>query len=176
MPSWTLLNCEPESVKIGLHFHVCASISASLWAKLGLLLTIYSTTLTDTEHLQLVCERPGNVGELDRLRDINSAPISTNKNATEVWTIVGFDISGEKASSLTMRHVITAPNAQKSLSNMASVTMKPVSDSVLEMTFDGYKHLFIYPFPVHGSQSKTRIARKSSYIEVCDRIRPCRSL
>ena len=135
---------------------------------------IYSTTLKDTEHLQLVRERPGNVGELDRFRTITSVPMSANENATETLTsTVGFDNSGRKASTLTMRHVITAPNAQKSLSNLASVTMKPLSDSVLEMAFDKYKHLFINPFPVHGSQSKTRIARKSSYIEVCHRIRSC---
>ena len=168
VPSWTLLNCEPKKVKIGLNFHVCPSSLASLRAKLGLFLAIYSTTLTDTEHLQLVRERPGNVGELDRLRDINSAPISTNKNATEVCTTVGFDINRKTASTLTIRHVITAPNAQKSLSSSALVTTKPVSDSVLEVTFEGYKHVFFYPFPVRGSQSKTRIARKSFYIEVCD--------
>ena len=102
--------------------------------------------------------------------------MSTNKNATDIWTTVGFDKSEKKASTLTMRHVITAPNAQKSLSNLASVTTKPVSDSVVEVTFDGYKHLFIYPFPVRGSQSKTRIARKSLYIEVCDLIRSWVSL
>ena len=174
MPTWILLNCESENVKIGLQFHASASIKASLRAKLGMFLVIYSTTLTDTEHLQLVRERPGNVGELDRLHTIASVPISTNKNATDVWTTVGFDKSEKKASTLTMRHVITAPNAQKSLSNLASVTTKPVSDSVVEVTFDGYKHMFIYPFPVRGSQSKTRIARKSFYIEVCDLNRSCR--
>ena len=174
MPSWILLNREPRSVIIGLHFHARAFTRASLTAKLGMSLAIYSTTLTDIEHLQLVRERPGNVGELDRLRAITSVPLSKTKNAREVWTTVGFDNSGEKASTVTMRHVITAPDAQKSLSNLASVKMKPVSDSVLEMTFDGYKHLFINPFPVHGSQSKTRIARKSSYIEVCDHICSCR--
>ena len=171
MPSWILLGREPKSVKIGLYFQEC--ISTSLRAKLGLVPRIYSTTLMDTEHLQFVRERPGNVGELDRLRAITSVPISINKNAT-VWTTVGFDKSGKKASTLTMRHVITAPNARKSLTNLASVAMKPVSDSVLEVTFDGYKHLFIYPFPVLGSQSKTRIARKSFYIEVCDLIRSCK--
>ena len=164
IPSWILLCCEPEDITIGLHFHESASIS--LRAKLGLILRIYSTTLIDTDHLQLVRERPGNIGELDRLRAINPLSTSMNKNPTEVWTTVAFDKSGKKASTLTMRHVITAPDAQKSLSNWASVTMEPVSDSVLEMTFDKYKHLFFYPFPVHGRQSRTRIARKSSYIEV----------
>ena len=161
MPSWILLG---HDVRIGFYFHPFSP--PSLGAKIGPLLEIYSTTLMDTEHLQLVRERPGNVGELDGLRAITSVPTSTNKNATEVWTTVGFDKSGENASTLTMRHVITAPNARKSLSNLASVTTKPVSDSVLEVTFDGYKHLFINPFPICGSQSKTRIARKSFYIEV----------
>jgi hypothetical protein len=169
MPSWILLNREPKSVKIGLHFNCASTITASLREKLGPFLTIYSTTLMD---VQLVRERPGNVGELDRLRAITSVPISTNKNATEVWTTVGFDESEEKVSTLTMRHVMSAPNAQKL--NLASVTTKPVSDSVVEVTFDGYKHLFINPFPVRGSQSKTRIARKSFYIEVCDLIRSCK--
>ena len=105
--------------------------------------TIYSTTLSDAEHLQLVCERPGNVGELDRLHVITSVTISKNKTATEVWTTVEFDKSGKQASTLTMRHVITAPNAQKSLSNLALVATKPVSDSVLEVSFDGYKHVFL---------------------------------
>ena len=152
-------------------FSLCSSLKSRL--SLG---SSSNLTLMDTEHLQLVRERPGNVGELERLRAITSAsvPISTNKNATEVWTTVGFDKSGENVSTLTMRHAITAPNARKSLSNLAPVTTKPVSDSVPEVTFDGYKHLFINPFPVRGSQTKTRIARKSFYIEVCDGIRSCR--
>ena len=169
MPSWILLR-EPKSVTIGLHFHVCASTMVSLSAQLGMALTIYSTTLTDTEHLQLVRERPGNIGELDRLRTIAAVPKSTTQNATEVLTTVEFDKSGRNASTLTMRHVITAPNARNSLSNLASVTTKPVSDSVLEVTFDEYRHLFINPFAVRGNQSKTRVARKSSYIEVCRHI------
>ena len=176
MPSRIFLNYEPKRVKIGLHFHTCPFTIASL--KLGMSLTIYATTLTDTEHLLLVhaSERLGNVGELDRLRAITSVPKCKKKNATEVWITVGFDKS---ASTLTIRHDITAPNAQKSSSNLVSVTnltikTVTVSDSVLEMNFDGYKHLFINPFPVHGSQSQTRIARKPSYIEVCDRIRSYR--
>jgi hypothetical protein len=173
MPSWILLR-EPKNITIGLHFHSSPCTMASLRARLGMALTIYSTTLVDAEHLQLVRERPGNAGELDRLRTIASAPKSGNKNAAEVRTTVGFDKSGEKASTLTMRHVITAPNAQKSLSSLASVTTKPVSDSALEVAFSGYKHLFINPYAVRGNQSKTRVARKSSYIEVCCRIHSCR--
>ena len=168
VPSWTLLNCEPRSLKIGLHFHDNASTMLSLSEDLSMSLTIYSTTLTDVEHLQLVRERPGNVGELDRLRAITSKPMFKNKNATEVWATVGFDKSGKKASALTMRHVISAPNAQKSLSNLASVTTKPVSDSALEVAFGRYKHLFINPLPVRVSHSETRIARKPFHIEVCD--------
>ena len=69
-------------------FSLCSSLKSRL--SLG---SSSNLTLMDTEHLQLVRERPGNVGELERLRAITSAsvPISTNKNATEVWTTVGFD-------------------------------------------------------------------------------------
>ena len=168
MPSWILVR-EPKSITISLHIHVTPASMSSLCAKLGMFLKIYSTTLLDNKHLQLVRERPGNVGELDRLRTIASVPKSMNKNATEVETTVGFDKGGgNAASTLTMRHDITAPGAQKSLSNMVLVTTRPVSDSTIEVAFDGYKHLFINPFVVRGSQSKTRIARKSSYIEVCE--------
>lgn len=165
MPVWILLR-EPQTVSIGLHINDTVAVATSLRAKLGLFLKIYSTTLMDTAHLQFVRERPGNVGELDRLRAINVVPRSTNKNTTVIQATVGFNKSGESASTLTMRHIITSPNAQKSLSDQASVTTKPVSDSAIEITFDGYKHLFIHPLAVRGSQSKTRVARKSSYIEV----------
>ena len=167
MPSWILLR-DPKTVTIGLHVHDTVAVAPSLRAKLGMFLKIYSTTLRDTEHLQLVRERPGNVGELDRLRTIALVPKSTNKNATEVQATVGFDTSGKNASTLTMRHVITAPAARKSLSNLAFVETKAVSDSAIETTFGGYRHLFINPLAVRVSQVKTRIARKSSYIEVCE--------
>lgn len=172
MPSWMLLR-ESKGVTISLHVHVSPGSMALLHAKLGMFLTIYSTTLMDTERLQLVRERPGNAGELDRLRTMPFVPKSTSKNATEVRTTVGFDKSGRNASTLTMRHVITAPDVQKSLSNLALVTTRPVSDSALEVTFDGYRHLFINPLAVRGGQSKTRVARKSSYIEVCQLICSC---
>ena len=171
MPSWILLR-EPKGVSISLHFQSTPVIARSLRAKLDMFLTIFSTTLMDTEHLQFTRERPGNVGELNRLHTIAVVPESSSKNAREVRTTVGFHQSDVNASTLTMRHVITAPDAQKSLSNLASVTTRPVSDSVIQVTFDGYKHLFINPLAVRGSQSKTRIARKSSYIEVCGFIHP----
>ena len=49
MPSWILLG---HDVRIGLYFHPFSP--PSLGAKIGPLLEIYSTTLMDTEHLQLV--------------------------------------------------------------------------------------------------------------------------
>ncbi|CAA7259327.1 unnamed protein product [Cyclocybe aegerita] len=73
---------------------------------------------------------------------------------------------GTKAVSLTIRDTITDVAATRSLSSGASVTSKAIGDCSIVVSYEGYNRTFAFPYPVRGKQHKTRIARKSSYIEI----------
>ncbi|KAF8204577.1 hypothetical protein BJ912DRAFT_1072320, partial [Pholiota molesta] len=160
VPSWTL-TIAPTSTRVGLHIRNTPS-TISLIPKLGMYLTIFSASLTDTAHVQVVRHRPGNAREVEYLR---KTPSSSSATDSEIVTMK-FDPSGERATNLISRKDITDPGAASSLAGGSKVSTTPITDSCVLVTFGHYSYRFTYPFPVQMKKLQTRIARKSSYIEV----------
>ncbi|KAF8914415.1 hypothetical protein CPB84DRAFT_1841121 [Gymnopilus junonius] len=173
MPTWIILKNNPETFSIGLNIRANLRNAALFAPKFGLELSIYSTKLTDMEHIQIVRHRPGNIGEIARLRSTSAlVNLRVKEHPTVMRKVkLDFDGTGTRATTLTMRHDVNNLAAQ-ALSGGASVTLRAVSDTSMMVTFGNYKRLFVYPFPICGKQTKCRVARKSSYIEIEAPIRP----
>jgi hypothetical protein len=141
----------------------------SFMGKLGMRLTIYSTSLSDTEHVEVLRHRPDNIEEVDRTRRLSSAALSSSQadGADNGKVTMKFDSSGRKATTLTIRNNIQAGEAAKSLADKAEVTIKPLADCTILASYAQHQRHFIFPFPVLGAAAKLRIARKSLYLEVC---------
>ncbi|KAF8958508.1 hypothetical protein BDZ97DRAFT_1762138 [Flammula alnicola] len=161
MPSW-ILTLAPSDTRIGLHFGSTPTTIRFI-SQLGTTLTIYSTSLVDALHVQVVRHRPNNIQEIDRLR--NTPALSTSASGVRERNVtMKFDASGQKATTLEIRDDIADPKAAKALSEGAR--------------FDSASHfrelcpIFQLFFPYSWQSSKTRIARKSSYIEIESPIRP----
>ncbi|CAA7259328.1 unnamed protein product [Cyclocybe aegerita] len=164
LPSWILTD-DPKNTQIGLHFRNIPATMA-LIPQLGMRLAIFSTMLTDKKHVHVVHHRPNNSGEFARLRHQPVIPILEKSKAAPENIVLGFGPSATKMQTLTLRDKITDPKAMQSLSDGATVTTTPVADCSVLVTFQGYQRVFVFPFPLVTSQCKTRIARKSSYIEI----------
>ncbi|KIM36069.1 hypothetical protein M413DRAFT_31975 [Hebeloma cylindrosporum] len=172
MPSWILTHA-PTDTQIGLFVRSTPRVTESLRDTLGFLLPVYETSLADTEHLHISPHRPNNGREIFRLRElgITSESKLMSDGGGRGKVVIKFDPSGGKITTITIRDIVTAEGAVESLRNGAHVSRESLSDSCSLVTFEGYRKEFIFPFPVLGSQSKTRIARRSSYIEVESPIR-----
>lgn len=164
IPSW-ILCAAPTSTQVGLHIRSTPSSIMKLIPKLGPQLTIFSAPLTDTEHVHVVRNRPNNSREIEYLR--NTPAYSTSMSSGNPKGImVKFDISGEKVTHLIIRKDIIDARAARLLTSGSEVSVTPIADSVVLATFGDQTLRFAYPFPVQMDRLQTRIARKSSYIEV----------
>jgi hypothetical protein len=128
-------------------------------AKLGMFLTIFSAPLMDRSRVFVVPDEPQGLGQsLERA----FATDNHQGNTVSVTT----DPQSRRASTLTVRENVTDVLTRDILSGGAQVSCHQVSPCVMEVTIGQTKRSLIYPFPVIGSRSKVRIARKSFYVEV----------
>ncbi|KAF9476995.1 hypothetical protein BDN70DRAFT_862417 [Pholiota conissans] len=169
LPSW-ILTIAPTSTQVGLHIRSTPT-SMQLMPILGMRMAIFSTPLTDTAHVHVVRHRPGNVRELEYLRTTPAySPPTASETTRDV--MVKFDPSGERVTHLIVRKDITDPVAAGVLASGIEVSVTPVTDSALLIAFGGNSYRFVYPFAIQIKRLQTRIARKSSYIEIEAPIRP----
>ncbi len=134
---------------------------------LGPYLTLFSAELTNRKHVHITQERPGNPGELQKLRNISfSRPTAQEIQPLCDPVKITLDSAGCKVAFLTGRANIQDVNAKTSLANGAAVAVNQISPRVVQISIGSHLQNIVYPFPVNSANSKTRIARKSSYVEV----------
>ncbi|KXN86114.1 hypothetical protein AN958_10481 [Leucoagaricus sp. SymC.cos] len=161
LPSW-ILSIRPDDIRVGLCLKSTPS-SSKFASKLGLGLKIYSTPLLNRSHVFILAERPDNPGELDRMARMSIAFQDRHGDPDTIKASVR-DGGGE---FLSRRLDIADPAAKEALANKAAVVVKPIAPSCVEVVIGGsHRYPLYFPVPVDESGSKTRIARKSSYIEI----------
>ncbi len=71
-----------------------------------------------------------------------------------------------RVASLTARLLVQHAETKTAFANGALPNVTQISPFTIRVALDGRAQDLVYPLPVAGSQKKTRLARKSSYIEV----------
>ena len=158
LPSWTLHVEAPEDMIIALSLRLSPG-NVHLIPKLGMSLHVYKAQLTDTSAVFVVPEEPH--GVCYRLCNM-----FTPTGGSDGYKVTAAMDTGERVSMLTARADILDGPTRAILSSGAPVTSRQVSPCTIEISVGLEKRQLVYPFPVVGSVSKLRIARKSSYIEV----------
>ena len=165
MPSWILMT-EPQTTRIGLAVRSTPA-TFCLVPKLGLELTLFSANLNDEEHVFLASERPRFSGELNNTA---VAPAQTNRCTSTKYNFrpvaVNLDNSCQKVLTLTAHTDVVKAEAGTAWSSGAPVTVAQISPCTMRIVCGVFERVLAFPFPVDGSRSKLRIARKSSYVEV----------
>ena len=159
-PSRALHIEHPDIMRVALSLRMTPRTIRTFHSKLGGFLPIFSAPVMDRSHVFVVPDKPRG---LDRLFN----KIFSTKAAEGNQISATMDPSGSRVTTLTARVDITDGPTKNILSSGAEVSSRQVSPCVVEVRIGKSKRSLIYPLPVIGNRSKLRIARKSSYIEVC---------
>jgi hypothetical protein len=144
---------------------------------LGRSLTLFSVELTDRGHVHITRERPGNPGELQKLQNVSFAQPTVEGTQRLCDPVkVTLDSANCKVALLTGRANIEDLKAKAALTNGATVSVNQISPRVMQISIGNNLQNIVYPFPINSTDSRTRISRKSSHVEVSARICWQRSL
>jgi hypothetical protein len=165
-PAW-IFTVSPSSIQVVLSFRPTPSSAMCLMPKLGMFLTVYSASAMDREHVFVTRHRPDNQDEIQSLPVVSRTLKLRNPSSPALESLtMNFDTSHTQAYSLTKRIDLKNLTDRNSLAAGATVVTKQISDLAFLVTFDKYQKVLEFPFLVDGSRMKTRIARKSFYVEV----------
>lgn len=170
-PSWFLL-LEPQTTVIAFGLQSTPHASAKFIESLGIELSIFETTLGDSEHVY-ISRIPPNLTETALAHASNGATQRTTQmtHHQHSTTITANVTQSDKSiSSLCVRTDLRSSALRHALQSGCVVKITQTAPSVITITIvltgDNCQLLLQFPAPIYGTRSKTRIARKSSYIEV----------
>ena len=167
VPAFGLLMGPKESISVALTFMNSPQVSMQFSQKVGLRLQIFVTKLGDRKRVKVCRNAPGLISQdtivkQRHLIDANSKlekPISrslvtldSNHRATSLQQHIDFARGSSESKALAAGKPVTVE--EKS----SSTTLLRIGDSITRPLY--------FPFHISGSQSKVRVARKSSWIEV----------
>lgn len=163
VPSFLLATLAPQT-GVRLSIHPKSISSPVIYSVLGPRLCIFSVDLLDTSHVQVVRGRPGNPREHVKLQGLSNILDSRAQLVTMLT-----DKDSVKVNGLTGRFNINNPSLQAifGVCPLSDITVKQASPfSMLISIGKAHREILSFPYPINGSNPKTRLARKSSYIEV----------
>ena len=151
----------PQKVTLSIQH---SPVTKKIVSFLGPSLTLFSAELTDRGHVHITRERPGNPGELQKLQNVSFAQPTVEGTQRLCDPVkVTLDSANRKVALLTGRANIQDPKAKAALANGATVSVNQISIG------DNLQNI-VYPFPINSTDSRSRISRKSSYVEVSGHI------
>ncbi|KAI0332915.1 hypothetical protein GY45DRAFT_1320539 [Cubamyces sp. BRFM 1775] len=175
VPTWTLTGkgtSDPDNIMHMVDLCVKSSpASARVYLRtLGSRLAIFSARLSDLQHVHVVPE--------ERLPPVMPSPVvsetephtpSTQQNGCP-WKQTSLraemDSSRNIVLSLTAKLGLEDLALKKVLAEGAFPTVSQSSPFTMRVSLGEHTIALFYPLPVVGDKQKTRLARKSSYIEV----------
>ena len=166
VPAFGLLIGPKDGIRVALMINTNPDTRAR-FTHLGMRLAVFETGFSDEKRLFVCRDAP----KLDNLRSSSMYKECTKKlssqNQSSLQTLVKLT-AGHRATHLQSHMDLPKDSAEsKALSTGEAVTVIEHSPStVMVQIGSSLKRQVVFPFPVQGSQSKTRIARKSSWIEV----------
>ncbi|KAI9774114.1 MAG: hypothetical protein M1840_005207 [Geoglossum simile] len=176
VPAFMLLIGPQEDIRVGLQ--VSPSPSTGRFLKdLGDRMVIYECGLDSEKHLRITEEVPGIPGAESLAEQLQAgvAPDIDGPVNQQHSPSVRVNLDQEyRARDVQIRIDIPIGSEESTaLSNGAKVAVRPNSPCTLLLEIEGGtpRHL-VYPFPIDGSVTRTRVARKSSWIEVATPLSP----
>ena len=166
VPAFGLLTGPKDGIRVALRINASPEYIMAYSAALGLLLTIYETGFT--REGCFVCKGiAGHAVSQNRAAQKKWIEATTKRHRKPTQSLVLMD-ANYNATHL-QRRIDFPPRstAGKALSDGASVAIEQISPSVLIVHIGkSIKNEIIYVVPIQGSKAKTRVARKSSWIEL----------
>lgn len=130
-------------------------------AGLGHELVVYRTTTKDASHVFVAKSLPG-------LGEFHAQLQEPREKEGPVTLTASMDETTDRVASLTGRFDVTTPQGKKLLTDKVPITLRQTWPYTIDVVFGEDQHVcpVPYPLPVVQATAKTRIARKSAYVEV----------
>ena len=167
VPTFGLLTGPRSGIKVSLALNTNTENVGLYTSKLGPRLTVFETSVDDRRRVS-ICEHPP---YLDISKSIDSQKNWLRRHSIQpegkitVSTVLD---SYHKATKLRIRTTFNVDSEEaKALVSGVSVAVAPASSSAVILKIgDSLNRSLVFPFPVQSSNCKTRVARKSSWIEL----------
>ncbi len=168
-PSWVVL-LEPHAAIVALGLQSTPQSSYTFMKSLGLEMNIYKTTLGNEDNVYMTKYRPHLPGHASvcNFEDANTVAIKHINEEVTTSIKASVNIKTGQLTALIGRLDILLESIKSNLRNGATVETVQTSPCTISIAIgkSGPKFHILFPVPVLRSRSKSRIARKSSYIEV----------
>ena len=166
VPAFGLLVGPRDGIRVALVIKTSPDTAMKYTSKLGFRLQVFETKLRDTSRVYICRNSPGldsqdTVATYSRWMNMQS---KHNKPFSRSKVIMD---SNHRATHLQQHIDFSAAKSEgKALSAGKSVTLTEKSPSTVTLRIgERFSRLLYYPFHINGSQSKLRVARKSSWVE-----------
>lgn len=153
-----MLATRPSSITVGLGIHPTFDATRALASKLGILLKIYSARLMDDGSVFVTRERPQALGGAATSTIASEVVPLTLPSHSSQSTMVTLDKFEPTSMTMKWNNLHISPQVVAEAIQTAPCTMA--------LKLGPKTKNFTYPFPIDGSRSRIRIARKSGWIEV----------
>lgn len=169
-PAETLL-LDPKNATVEFGVQTTPASMSTLRGLLGPDMNLYKTTLGDARHVYLTKSPPNKVGCSAVCFHANSRAVSTEElagNGIRITITANAERRLAKVTALTGRVDFLSKELQKDLKSKSPVESVQISPCVIAVVVGPSRQQYqiYFPVPVLNSRSKTRIARKSSYVEI----------
>ncbi|KAL9635457.1 MAG: hypothetical protein Q9164_003443 [Protoblastenia rupestris] len=166
VPTFGLLTGPRDGLRVAFKINTSPE-TIMRYSSLGVLLNVFETGLKDDKRC-FVCYGAPNLTSIDcQDSQTNWMQAATSGNRRPSQTLVKLDCSNQ-ATHLQNHIDFTIDSAEgKALASGSVVNIEHVSPCTIAVCLGTTtRHTITYPSPIQGSKAKTRIARKSSWIEV----------
>jgi hypothetical protein len=133
--------------------------------KLGMLLEIFSASLSNKQHVRLLSYRPTLESEASQTLP-NTFPRQSAQSSKHLCQALSDKYSNHQIDSFSFSFKVESPAERESLLKGGKVSVTQLSPCTMELTIGKLKHLISFPYPIQGSNHKLRIARQSHEVEV----------
>ncbi|MCJ1433442.1 hypothetical protein MMC27_002803 [Xylographa pallens] len=161
---------EPHTATVALGIRSTPQSVLTFHNSLGTDMNVYETTLGDVNHVYLTRFHPNLSGHASvcKIEDFNQVISKASNNEVASTVKANIDLNTGHIKSLTGRLDILSESIKSSLTSGATVETVQISPDTIGIIIgkSGPEYHLLFPVPVLRSRSKSRIARKSSYVEV----------
>ena len=170
VPTWVLLQ-EPRTARVGFGLKHNIWNADAFRESLGPELYVYQTTLADPDNVYITRHFPNQTAPVSVCGFVTGTTEKTNSESSTVTTTAAVDGRTARVTSLAIR--VNLANEKAAVALRAGIPVHTTSVSPFSFAAslgDELAVRFDFTAPVVASETKTRIARKSSYIELISRV------
>ncbi|KAK3304728.1 uncharacterized protein B0T15DRAFT_251800 [Chaetomium strumarium] len=167
-PTWVLL-LEPQTAMVAFGIQSTPATASQFLGRLGVDMNVFGTTLGDAEHVYFSKDLPNQTGRMSVCGFAEADMVSPglSKTGAETSIVASICSATGKVSSLTGRIDFISGDLKSALQGGCQVQTTPSSPCEFAISVGKAPPLKLrFPVPLMPSKCKTRVARKSSYIEV----------